>query len=1071
MNSKKKKTIIILFSLALVNLYVFFLLDDNNNTYERNNQNKPNISFIPPFQLTEEFEPSTYYISPFSSPGANDHVFFSFEANRKGNYTLNIKNFPSFITESSVSEGFLSFDNPTGSNIWLLSYIEADKDNFGDMYVKVSRSQDEGKHWQHRTIATFQTDTDDIFMKLSYLKGTAIAANVNKSMVGVITWVNWTDLVYIGSTDNGETWNSPVKISNSSILDNEIRFDIDGYPEIEVGILKNGTIFAISEIGDDPFRNFAYLQSDDNGTTWSDPTNITIASAFQCTKPKLQVDHNSGKYWLMWHTDEPSQYLRWAEFQPTETLSSNVPNQRVKNVILEGNFDFFFDGNLNVLRMIRITGVEMEIWNTTSYGTPWTNTTIDYIGELSSLSNLGDNLGLGHDGQTFRVFFTESFSGSDDIYQYTYFPSPIFKTWQGLFNPDQVVQIFWDGRMQGGTSIPISRVFVEFTAQNDTTTIESRLYLTIDNQNPDFDKFNQQQQFFNPLSSNITLSNLPWEILASEPCTAYVQIFRENNQLSSSNQITDNNWQDSRPFIFISDRGVVFILYKTLESGRNLLYLIKSLDKGITWSSPVQVVQSNTELRDFHGAAWGSIVVVYVKSGNSHQLFRSFDFGESYQPPVILSDQPDIDPAKMNLIPKILFTKNGTMFLTFASHADRTFNVLKSTNLGLNWSVSKSWGIPPANIFQSLLNPDIIFDRNNRLLHVVLPFGNLTELNPQLRNSNYSFVTLDFNTGTWGNVKSPGLFQTGLQFFHFFGPKFMLYRESPFAPLTVKAIFINDIAGETGIEPIYYEINSTNLGNTWSKPQLIPSLNFSAFASEIIETYYVQQISDGFDDELYIKREGRLVRSMQKSVSSTETTELTFDGIDDFGNYLPAGNYSYNVRLRDSAGNEEFQGGWIYIDYDDPDISSPNLNWTYPTPRLDVEVSAIIQDETNITAYLYYKKDSSDWESFAMTDLGGGNYSSLISGDEDTERILYYIKAVDQAGNVFIENDGGANFIYEMPRYTYINIYLFNESLSYSSSQDYELSINITDYEYIESVIFSYSTDGGITWIEISLVS
>jgi hypothetical protein len=1073
MNKKNKKTIILIFSLTLANLYFFFLLNNNVYNYEENLQEKPINSFVVPFQLTEEFEPSTYYISPFSSPGANDHVFFSFTANRNGNFTLNIKNFPSFITESSVSEGFLSYDNPSGSSLWLLSYIEADKDNFGDVYVKVSKSQDEGKHWQHKTIATFQTDTDDIFTKLSYLKGTAIAANANKSMVGVITWVNWTDLVYIGSDDRGETWNPPVKISNSSILGNEVRFDIDGYPQIEVGILKNGTIMAISEIGDGPFENFAYLQSDDNGTTWSGPTNITTTSAFQCKKPKIQIDHNSGSYWLMWHSEEPSQYLRWAEFQQNETLSSNVTNKRVKDVILENNFDFYFDGNLNVLRMIHITGSEMEIWNTTDYGTPWTNTTIDYIGELSSLSDLGDNLGLGHDGQTFRVFFTESFSGSDDIYQYTYFPSPIFKTWQGLFNPDQLVQIFWNGRMQGGTPIPISRVFVEFTAQNDTNIIETRLYLTIDNQNPDFDKFNQQRQYFNPLSSNITLSDLPWEILASEPCTAYVQIFRENNQLSSSNQITDNNWQDSNPFVFISDRGVVFILYKTLESGRNLLYLIKSLDKGITWSTPVQVVQSNTELRDFHGAAWGSIVVVYVRSGNSHQLFRSFDFGDSYQPPIILSDQPDIDPAKTFLIPKILFTKNGTMFMTFAekNDPDRKFYVLKSTNLGINWTVSGLWGVQPKNVFKSLLDPDIVYDRDNRLLHVVLPVGNLTELDPQRRNSNYSFATLDFNTGTWGNVKSPGMFQTGLQFFNFFGPKLIMYRESPFAQLTVKAIFINDIGGVTGIEPIYYEINSTNLGNTWSKPQLIPSLNFSAFASEIIETYYVQQISDGFDDELHIRREGRLVRSIQKTISSTDAVELTFDGIDDFGNYLAEGNYSYHVRLRDSAGNEEFQGGWLYIDYNDPQIGTPTLNWTFPTPRLDIEVSALIQDETNFSAYLYYKKDNNDWESLTMTDTGGGNYSSLISGDEDTERVLYYIKAVDQAGNEISENDEGTNYIYEMPRYTYININLFNETLSYSSSQDYDLAINITQYEYIESVIFRYSIDDGVTWIEIALTS
>jgi hypothetical protein len=81
MNSKNKKTIIILFSVALANLFIFFLLNDNTNIYEKHNQKKLITSIFSPFQLTEEFEPSTYYVSPLSSPGANDHVFFSFTAN------------------------------------------------------------------------------------------------------------------------------------------------------------------------------------------------------------------------------------------------------------------------------------------------------------------------------------------------------------------------------------------------------------------------------------------------------------------------------------------------------------------------------------------------------------------------------------------------------------------------------------------------------------------------------------------------------------------------------------------------------------------------------------------------------------------------------------------------------------------------------------------------------------------------------------------------------------------------------------------------------------------------------
>ncbi|MHA2125623.1 MAG: double zinc ribbon domain-containing protein [Promethearchaeota archaeon] len=1025
-----------------------------------------------PFLLTEDFEPSTYYISPYTSPGANDGVFFSFTPNRNGNFTLKIENFPNFITDSSIAEGFLSFDNPSGTNLWYIAYVESDKENFGDFNIKVSRTEDFGKHWHVSTIATYQSQTIDVFKRISYIKGSAVAANPSSGVIGVVTWVNWTDLVFIGSVDNGTTWNTPVKISNSTALDCSSRFDIDENPRIEIGILKNGSIFVISEISQDSHRNIAYMESVDNGNSWSTPSNITIANGIQSLKPKLQVDRNSGKYWLMWHTDEGGQYLRWAEFQPTESLSVNVGSKYVGGII-ENNFDFYYDGSANVFRMFHITSVVMEIWNTTSYNTAWTNTPIDYVEELSSLNSLGDNFGLAYDGQTIQLFFTESFSGNTDIYQYTYFPSPTFWTRIGNFRKEQMTQIFWNGRMMGGIPIPISRVLVEFTAQNGSSPlIEKRLYLTIDNQKPSFDDFTQQRNFFNPLSSNITISDLPWDILASEPCTAYLEIFRDNIELSSWKQITNNNWQDSEPQIFISNKGVIYILYKTLESGRNILYLIKSLDHGITWTTPVKILESNQFLRYYHGASWGDLVTVYVKDQTQHLLYRSFDSGETFQPPLLLSNQPEISSKNFNIISRILFTDNGTMFLTFVEESpSRSFFVLRSDNIGLNWSSSGSWVAPPAALFDSFWNPDIIFDRMNRLLHVVMPFGNFTELNNNYRYSNYSFVTMNFTTNQWGEVKSPGIFQTGIQFFKFFGPKFMITQDGPLSPLTIRAIFINDLGGQTGVDPIYYEINSTDFGNTWSKPYQIPSLNFSAFTSEIIETYYVQQLSDGYDDELYIRREGRLVRSIQGSISSTQTTELSFDGIDDFNEYLVGGNYSYKLRLRDSAGNQEGQEGWMFIDYNAPQVGNPELNWSQPTPRLDIEVSTIISDETDFSAYLHYKKDTGAWQSLQMTDTGTGNYTALIPGDEDTERIIYFIRAVDLAGNMYIQNDNGANYLYEMPRYIFTIINLFNETFSYSSSQDYDLSINISHYEYIETIVFRYSLDNGLNWIDLELVS
>ncbi|MBD3255019.1 MAG: hypothetical protein GF383_07990 [Candidatus Lokiarchaeota archaeon] len=121
----KKSIIFVAILLCGITLSLFVNLLTVNNHFNDEfegqadlNAPKPSVT---PFQLIEDFTPSTYYISPESSPGENDGVIFTFMANKDGNYTLDIKNFPGLLTQTVRWEYQTDFFNINGTDNWYLS--------------------------------------------------------------------------------------------------------------------------------------------------------------------------------------------------------------------------------------------------------------------------------------------------------------------------------------------------------------------------------------------------------------------------------------------------------------------------------------------------------------------------------------------------------------------------------------------------------------------------------------------------------------------------------------------------------------------------------------------------------------------------------------------------------------------------------------------------------------------------------------------------------------------------------------------------------------------------------------
>ncbi|MFX0070891.1 MAG: zinc ribbon domain-containing protein, partial [Candidatus Hermodarchaeota archaeon] len=236
--------------------------------------------------------------------------------------------------------------------------------------------------------------------------------------------------------------------------------------------------------------------------------------------------------------------------------------------------------------------------------------------------------------------------------------------------------------------------------------------------------------------------------------------------------------------------------------------------------------------------------------------------------------------------------------------------------------------------------------------------------------------------------------------------------------------------------------------------------------------FYISVQPEGNDYELFFKREGKLVRTIHTIVSSSEEEEINFDGINDFGDYIDEGMYNYTINIIDYAGNIYSDYGWFYADYTAPKITEYFTDFNIaPIPRYDLTVTVNITENTNQSStYLYYKKDGGSWQTVLMNPIGYGYHAGTIPGDSSTNHVQYYIKSIDAAGNEAILDNDGNYYTYGIPHFDWDSDGLFKESKSYSSSQDYEITVEInSNLEYVDEVIFRYSYDGGDEWEDLEL--
>ncbi len=270
-------------------------------------------------------------------------------------------------------------------------------------------------------------------------------------------------------------------------------------------------------------------------------------------------------------------------------------------------------------------------------------------------------------------------------------------------------------------------------------------------------------------------------------------------------------------------------------------------------------------------------------------------------------------------------------------------------------------------------------------------------------------------------------------------------------------VYSNDTNGNWGVSSItQYTVDnsqgpSINTSHSPSNPTLNDTVTVSA------------EISDPDDVSQAILSYSTDGGSSWTNVSMTHNTNWTAD--------IPAQPIGTTVHYKVYA--EDGIGNWAVssiTNYTVNDTTSPNIitsrNPINPTSADSVIVYADVNDTSSISqVILSYSVDGgSSWTNLSMS--YSGNWTATIPSQSSGTVVQYKVYAEDVAGNWGTSET--EQYAVDDTQPPTINV--MREQSEPTNLDTVRIVANITDNSGIDTAVLSYSTDGGTTWINITMI-
>nr|MDO8112364.1 hypothetical protein [Candidatus Sigynarchaeota archaeon] len=474
-------------------------------------------------------------------------------------------------------------------------------------------------------------------------------------------------------------------------------------------------------------------------------------------------------------------------------------------------------------------------------------------------------------------------------------------------------------------------------------------------------------------------------------------------------QVTTSESGDFHADVAMDEYCRLWCVYTSFHDHQKDLYLKWSDDFGMTFSLPIPLVVSS-DLKDFASIAIspnGTIYIVYYQllvQGNSIweadlYLLKSSDRGATWSTPLKITNVPSWSD-EIATTPDMVIVPNGTIYILYAdkSLSSIKIDLIKSNDGGMTFSSpvlirqtgSKDWTEPAA----------ISYDQARQELVVV--FENYT-----YTNSLTPVDLLVYNSSTGGSTwtmrsRKPGVVNE-IAYLHGLTIDVLsngTWRTSIISQITsiqILTIQSND-GGLTWDTVENYTLDSgimLDFQFPWCDDEIRSG---SSPFGDIFYAYARSPVSNPTRN-VYLKPFTTTRQHYSGSLVAGRNKTLSWNGKDLWGTYCEEQNYTITGYFSDMAGNPTVTSVQCKIDNTAPVITAaiPPVASMLPSSEQTVAVRNS-SSGIDYAVDLYYRRSETGQYTRLATSFNGTAFVQTIPVSP-TNQVLFYFNATDQGGN------------------------------------------------------------------------